>query len=315
MTKSERRSARRCPARAQEPRSSSVAACRGQVLVGHYRALNGFAELLQARGRDNDRVPVPADVLRDPEKTAAAVLLEVEIKGFTLYLHAFAKYLRVQAPALQYRFEISPVQENAILNKNASIFISYHGFPKDPNGFYLIGPNGPSRKPGRARRTAARLQKTMAYLPQGRRGAEGWFACPLVLFVLELGHWTFMLNIGYSPENSKIHDPDFDTDTDSDSDSDDDPFSPRPSSSNLDIGHSCWILDILLKTLNPPLSLRDLCDLCGDSPYLLFPIPSLLSPIPYPCFSLSVARGCGTLNICRPITGRHSRTLRHEHVF
>ena len=81
-----------------------------------------------------------------------------------------------------------------------------------------------------------------------------------------------MLNIGYSPENSKIHDPDFDTDTDSDSDSDDDPFSPRPSSSNLDIGHSCWILDILLKTLNPPLSLRDLCDLCGDSPYPLYPI-------------------------------------------
>ena len=38
-----------------------------------------------------------------------------------------------------------------------------------------------------------------------------------------------MLNIGYSPENSKIHDPDFDTDTDTDSDSDDDPFSPRPS--------------------------------------------------------------------------------------
>ena len=32
-----------------------------------------------------------------------------------------------------------------------------------------------------------------------------------------------MLDIGYSPENSKIHDPDFD------SDSDDDPFSPRPS--------------------------------------------------------------------------------------
>ena len=51
------------------------------------------------------------------------------------------------------------------------------------------------------------------------------FPVPRPSLVLELGHWILVLDIGYSLENSKIHDPDFD----SDSDSDDDPFSPRPS--------------------------------------------------------------------------------------
>ena len=59
--------------------------------VSGHDAIDRFPKQRQARGRNNDGIPMTADFFRNLQEAALGIFFEVEKEFFAFNLHAFAK--------------------------------------------------------------------------------------------------------------------------------------------------------------------------------------------------------------------------------